>query len=827
MRSSARRIVPLILLLAMWLPLRGQVPYGASELQLALQKLNVLGSVLYISAHPDDENTALLASMAKDRHLRTGYLSITRGEGGQNLIGPEQGDALGIIRTQELLAARRIDGAEQFFTRAIDFGYSKSTEETLAMWGREEILSDVVWVIRRFRPDVIITRFTPERGGHGHHTASAELAYEAFRASADSARFPEQLRFVRPWQARRIFWNVFRFSRGSGDQVVGPALIEELGNYSPLLGLSMGEVAGRSRSMHKSQGFGAMEIRGTWTNAFQFVDGDTTLGDLMGDIDISWNRIQRGDEVGKLLRQAADSFDQRQPSSVLPLLMEAGHLLEHLPQNPWIDVKRTELKDAILGCTGVWVDAVAASDRVVAGSSLEVTATVLNRSNTEVRLDRVGVTFLGADSVAGRWAPSNVPLDVRLRVTLPDSLPPTQPYWLTLPREQGKYAVQDPLQIGEAQAPPVLRAEVELTLQDRRLVVDTPVRHRWVDPARGELYRPLVIVPPLSLSLKDDVVLSVAGGRAEVAVIVSNAVPGIEGTVTLETPHGWSMVPGAETVRFDSNITDQTVVFHLTPGTGATDGWIRASVSARGRTYTSSLRSISYDHFESQTFFEPAQARLLNLVLRTNGKRLGYIEGSGDQIPRLLSQIGYTVELLSDEYLETGDLGEYDVIVAGVRAYNVRPVLRSSNHRLMDYVKEGGRYVVQYVTRQELDIKDLGPYPFTVSRGRVSREDAPIDILQPDHPLLRNPNVITGDDFQGWIQERGLYFAGDWDPRYETVLASHDPGEDPLAGGLLYGGYGRGYFVYTGYSWFRQLPAGVPGAFRLFVNLLSQDVSPE
>ena len=814
----------LLLVLLCSSSLRSQVPYESGELQLALQKLTVLGSVLYISAHPDDENTAFLATMAKDRHLRTGYLAITRGEGGQNLIGPEQGAALGVIRTQELLGARRIDGAEQFFTRAIDFGYSKSTDETLAFWGREEILSDIVWVIRSFRPDVIVTRFTPERGGHGHHTASALLAYEAFRAAVDPERFPEQLRRVRPWQARRILWNVFRFSRISGDQPTGLALTEELGSYNPLLGLSMGEVAGRSRSMHKSQGFGAMELRGTWTNSFEFVDGDTAREALMDGIDVSWNRVEGGKQVGDLLRQASESFDHRRPSSVLPLLLEALHLMDHLPDDPWVSVKRRELINAILASSGLWVEALSASDRAVAGAEIAVTTTVLNRSVLDVHVGRIRLTFSSRDSILDCPAEPNVPLSVHLQATLPDTLSPSQPFWLRRPASHGRYAVDQWWQIGQPQNPPVLRAFVDIMLLGRPLALEVPVRHRWVDPARGELHRPLNIVPPVSVSIKDGVVLSVGGRPVEVTVVAGNTVANRVGVIALDVPPGWTAVPAAHEVKFDSSLRERTVLFRLTPAAGASDGWIRATLRTSGETYDHVIRSVSYDHFEPQIMFEPALARLLNMDLQRGASRLGYIVGSGDEIPRLLAQIGYTVEPLSDEDLETGDLKRFDVIVAGVRAYNVRPTLRSTNHRLMEYVREGGRYIVQYVTRQELDIEALGPYPFTISRDRVSVEDAPVTILQPEHPLMSVPNRITEDDFKGWVQERGLYFAGQWDDRYDTALASHDPGEEPLAGGLLFARYGKGYFVYTGYSWFRQLPAGVPGAFRLFVNMLSQDV---
>lgn len=803
---------------------RAQVPYGAGELQLALEKLTVLGSVLYISAHPDDENTAFLATMAKGKLYRTGYLSLTRGEGGQNLLGSEQGDALSLIRTQELLAARRIDGAEQFFSRAIDFGYSKSADETLEVWGKDETLADVVWVIRSFRPDVIVTRFTPGRGGHGNHTASAILAFEAFRAAADPTRFPEQLQMVEPWQAKRIVWNVFRFSRSRGDQPSGSHVTMDLGQYNPLLGLSYGELSGMSRSMHKSQGFGAMEQRGTWTNAFEHVEGDTARTDLFDGVETSWKRVRGAEMVGALLERAAREFTPARPSAILPILCDALSALEDLPSDPWISVKQRDLKNAILACSGIWLEALGSEYMATAGSTLEVTARLVNRSSEHVRLERVGITTSPQDTLLGQTAHPNTPLEVSLRVTIPEHHRPTQPYWLDEQRELGRYQVSDRSMIGSAENPPELVVRFWLGLGGRSVSFDVPVRYRWVDPTLGEQSRPLMVVPPVSLAMRDAVLFSIKGEEVVGIVLVRPTVASVSGVVRLDLPQGWTSEPTAHRVDTDSSLSERSVTFRLLPGPGARGGIVTAVMEIGGQRHVSGFSSIAYPHIEPQDFLVPAESRLLLLDLERPSMRIGYIMGSGDGIPNLLHRIGYRVDLLTDDAIEAGNLGAYDAIVAGVRAYNTRPVLRASHDRLLHYVEEGGRYIVQYVTRQQLGGSAIGPYPFAISNARVSVETAPIVRPNPDHSLLRKPNRITDADFDGWVQERGLYFADSWDPRYETVLISHDPGEDAQAGGLLYARYGKGYFLYTGYSWFRQLPAGVPGAYRLFVNLLSQDV---
>jgi LmbE family N-acetylglucosaminyl deacetylase len=809
-------------------PARAQ--YSSGEIQLALRKLNVLGSVLYIGAHPDDENNAFLATMAKGKLYRTAYLSLTRGEGGQNLLGPEQGDALGIIRTQELLEARRVDGAEQYFTRAVDFGYSKSTDESLQKWGRTETLGDVVRIIRRFRPDVIVTRFTPERGGHGNHTASALLAYEAFRAAANPQSFPEQLSDLQPWQAKRIVWNGFRFGNSPLEQPPGSFVTIDLGLYNPLLGLSFGEIAGISRTNHKSQGFGALEQKGSFTNVFQHIAGDTATSDLFEGIDASWTRVPGGEAIRPLIESAIRSFDPSRPWESLPLLVQALTRVRELPPGTWRSVKEHDLTEVILGCAGISVEAFSTDERVNPGSQVTVGARVINRSPAAVSVTRARMTFMQGDSVLRKPAAENTPVEFSLRSSVPADTPPSQPYWLTEARTGDRYNVRDPNLIGMPETAPCMTADITLLLGGATIDASVPVRYRWVDPTRGEEQKDLVLVPPVSVAIKDPVCLSLNGAPTELSVTVTPTRANIRGKARLELPPGWSSTPAAFDVAWDSTLVERRFVFRLTGTAGGADGRakspesaVRAVVEIGRASYRSTIRTVSYPHIEQQTFLEPAESKLLFLRLRKNGTRLGYITGSGDDVAPLLERLGYQVTLLSDDDIERGDLARFDAIVAGVRAYNTRDVLRRSNDRLMDYVARGGRYVVQYVTRQRLP-PSIGPYPLTISNNRVSVETAPVSFADSSSPLLHSPNEITAEDFDGWVQERGLNFASEWDPHYSPLLLCRDPGEEPQRGGLLFAPYGKGYFIYTGYSWFRELPAGVAGAFRLFVNLISQPV---
>lgn len=794
---------------------------SSSELGLKLRKLMVLGSALYIAAHPDDENTAAISFLGKGRLLRTGYLSMTRGEGGQNLIGPEQGEMLGIIRTQELLAARRIDGGEQFFTTAIDFGYSKTSEETMGIWGKEKIVGDIVWVLRKFRPDVMITRFSDTLGGHGNHTASALLAREAFLAAGDRRKYPEQLSHVDPWQPKRIVFNIFRGGGGGGTDPSSKAVRLDVGAYSPLLGLSFTEISGMSRSMHKSQGFGAGQNRGSLLQYFEPTDGETANVDLMDGVDLTWSRIKGGARVAEILQRALTSFSHENPAAVVPILTEAYAALNALPPDPWVDVKRQELIEAILGCAGVWLDALASDHSAPPGGQLKVTAYALKRSEAPVEVARLRITAHEADTVVAMKLQNNNQVQIAMMVDIPQHASPTQPYWLREEPEKGAYRVAEQRQVGLPENPRALSFLFTLSVHGTPLDIAVPVRYRWIDPVDGEQYRPFQIVPPVSVNLAERVFVFADGGEKEIRVLLHAGGRSGKGTIRLNIPDGWKSDPPFAPFELKKKGDEAAFTFKVKPTRQTRGGQFRAVVDMGGEVSSSGLLATKYDHIPIQTIFPEAIGKLVRLDLKKKGERIGYITGSGDEIPAALKELGYSVKLLSDEELEFANLKNYGAIVAGVRAYNTRPKLKRHQERLMDYVKQGGTYIVQYVTRQQLESENLGPYPFEVSRDRVSVEEAPVQFNDPKHPLLNSPNRIKESDFDGWIQERGLYFADKWDPRYETVLECHDPGEPPRKGGLIVARHGRGYYIYTGYSFFRQLPAGVPGAYRLFVNLIS------
>lgn len=806
----------------------------AAQLQLALRKLTVVGGALYVAAHPDDENTAMLAWLSNERLYRTAYLSVTRGDGGQNLIGEEKGPLLGLIRTEELLAARRIDGAEQLFTRAIDFGYSKSPEETLAIWGREAVLGDVVWAIRKFQPDVILTRFpVTGEGGHGQHTASAILAEEAFAAAADPSKFPEQLRYVSPWKPARIFFNKFSFRPiDPNDPSVAKSLRVDLGTYNPLLGRAYTEIAAESRSQHKSQGFGSAERRGSIINYFDQRGGDPAEKDLFEGVDTSWSRYPGGEKVGSILQRAADAFDPKSPQASVPLLIQALNALEQLRalpewsdvQKPWLETKRLAILDAIRDCAGIAIDVAAADSTVSPGGELPVSVTVVNRSDYPFRLSMVASLVANPSKAPGTRLENNKPVKTDLVLKLPSAHPSTQPYWLVDAPEKGLYKVQDPLAIGRPDNPTEL--PIHVSLDDNAmntLVFTVPVVFRRTDPVQGEQVREVDVVPPVSVRLGSNVYIF-PDAKARAVTVSVRSYGATEGTVRLRLPQGWKSEPESAPVTLHAKNGEAVATFQVTPPARETTGTITAEVALPdGRTVSSGIVEINYPHIPAQRIVADATAQAIRSDIKRRGNKVGYIMGSGDEVPNILRQVGYEVTLLTDADLDRGDFAQYDAIVAGIRAYNTRDRLAVAHEKLMRYVENGGTMVVQYNTANQLDdlaVPVPGPYPFKISRDRVTVEEAPVKLLGA-HPVLTTPNKLTAADFDGWVQERGLYFPNEWDPKYVTTLATNDPGEPEKPGGQLVAKHGKGVFVYTGYAWWRQLPAGVPGAIRAFVNLVS------
>lgn len=839
-------ILLIFIFISLQFSLQAQAPKAmhAGEIQLALKKLQVLGSVLYIAAHPDDENTAMIAYLANDRLVRTAYLSLTRGDGGQNLIGAEQRELMGLIRTQELLEARKIDGGEQFFTRANDFGFSKNAKEAKAIWGEKDILADVVWTIRNYKPDVIITRFPPNRGaGHGHHEASSMLAIEAFKAAADPKKFPEQLKYTKTWQTKRIVWNCYsrrfgRFTSLPPDSLAHLATKVEIGSYNPLLGKSHLVVAAESRSMHKSQGFGASKPRGERDDYLLHFDGVQAKEDIFEDFDLTWNRLGgNGNKIGEVLAKAYQNFNPEKPNLILPNLLEAQKLIEEDlksrgdDNNYWLKAKEKELKKVIQNCMTLWLEANAKTYAVSAGDSLEVKIEAVSRSQEKIILEKVEFMSDFDKKVIGKV--DSLPLSLEfnklfnpsLKIKIPENMPISQPYWLTQKPEKGIFKVDNSLLIGKPENDPVLWVKFHIKIQSQSLVYERPITYKWRKPDEGELYRHLEITPKVMLSLQDKVVIFTDTKAKKIKLTVKAGSENLKGKAKLNLPENWTVEPRNQSFELKEREEEQTLIFTVTPPKSAEKVKLTASVKLDKQSdfeKTKGIIRIDYPHIPIQTLFPDTEAELINLDIKTTSKNIGYIEGAGDDIPQALTQIGLNVTMLDEEKLKE-DLSKYDCIIAGVRAYNTQERLKFYHKKLLKYVENGGVYIVQYHTPWRMVVKQLGPHAFKLDRGsRVTVEEAPIKFLKPEHPILNYPNKITQKDFEGWVQERGLYFAKEWNDKYETVLSTNDPNEEALAGGLLYTKYGKGKFIYTGYSFFRELPAGVVGAYRLFVNLMSK-----
>ena len=803
-------------------------PKSAAEIQHDLGKLRVLGSVLYIAAHPDDENTRLITYLAKGKGYRTAYLALTRGDGGQNLIGNEKGTSLGILRTQELLAARRIDGGEQMFSRAYDFGYSKTPEETLKIWDKEKVLGDVVWAIRKFRPDVIITRFpTMEKGGggHGHHTSSAMLAQEAFHLAAKADAYPEQLKYVETWQPKRLLWNVFTWRGKLEDFYPNPAdvLTLNVGEYDPLLGKNYGEIAGEARSMHKCQAFGAAQVKGDIIEHLGYELGEKPDGDLFSGIETNWNRISEGEEVGKLLNDAYMNFSPVQPSKVLPLLLTAYKKLDKM-QGHWVAFKKDKLKETIAYCAGLWVEINSLAPTTTSMDLSELEVNIVKRSDFPVSILKSPhhdpKTFSQSGQAEPEFLEENVAFKKRFKASTGPAHKPGQPYWLVEPQEKGIFNVTSQNLIGLPQNPaPTM--PITFSFDDVAIEYDVPIVYRYVDRAVGELYRPFIITPKATVNISDNVFLFADQKPQQSDLTIKSFVANKEISIRFEMPDGWKVTPERLSITAQEEGEEQIRSIMIHPPQNQSTGKLKAIVEVDGEESSYSITTIAYPHIPTQLIFNPSEAELVRVDLKKKGERIGYIMGSGDEVPECLRQIGYQVDLLSDDNITLEQLKKYDAVIAGIRAYNTNQRMAFHQNILFDYVEQGGNYIVQYNTSYGIATDQPGPYPIKISRDRVSVEEATVKILKPDHPAFNTPNKITTADFDGWIQERGLYYPNEWDEKYEALTSAHDPGEDPKEGGLLVAKHGKGYFVYTGYSWFRELPAGVPGAYRIFTNLIS------
>lgn len=801
--------------------LSAQAYTTSGDIYLGLKKLNVLGSVLYVAAHPDDENTRLISYFSKDKLYRTGYLSLTRGDGGQNLIGDEQGIELGLIRTQELLGARRIDGGEQFFTRAFDFGYSKTPQETFTKWDKEKILSDVVWVIRKFQPDVILTRFPATgEGGHGHHTASAILANEAFTAAADPKRFPEQLKYVSTWQAKRILWNGFNFNNATPPP---DAFKIDVGGYNPVLGKSYGEIAAESRSQHKSQGFGSSGNRGEVYEFFRPVAGPAPQKDLFEDVETGWRKIN-APHISKLVDEVRAGFDFLHPEKSVKSLVQLYKAVNALPASTWKAKKLEDIIQLVEACSGLFADATTNTPYVAQTDSLRINFTLNNRLGSNVIFN--GLHLQGFDSTLSLQLNKNINHSFPVTIYVPPSAPVTQPYWLANEMKEGYYQVSDQQLIGEPDVQPAFTALFHLNIEGQTFPVKRKVRYRFNDPVKGEVYQPFAILPPYTISFPEEItVLSADSIKNETHafdIVAQKNLDKLEVFTAGKNLVKTDRVKKGERVSFENPLHS-----FLNEQQKSTGAQARINIpyyaDQAEKTALKSFRQVNYDHIPRIYYFKPGVNRYVVLDVETAGKKIGYIVGAGDKIPEALTQMGYDVTLLSDKELAKNNLQQFDAIITGVRAYNTNEWLNQYYDKLMTYVRNGGNLIVQYNTSNNIGPvrAKIGPYSFDISRTRITDENAAVTFLKPEHQVLNFPNKITENDFTGWIQERSIYHAGKMDSSFQSILHMSDPGEQGDGGSLIIAKHGKGYFTYTGLVFFRELPAGVPGAYRLMANLIA------
>lgn len=826
------RTAPLFFLLLCITSLFAQQPSKptASEIYHELQKLNFLGSALYIAAHPDDENTRLISYLSNDVKARTAYLSLTRGDGGQNLVGPEIRELLGVIRTQELLAARRTDGGQQLFTRANDFGYSKHPDETLDIWNKNEVLSDVVRAIRKFKPDIIVNRFDHRSPGstHGHHTSSAMLSFDAFDLVGDATKYPETAKEFGIWQPKRLFFNTswwFYGSQENFDKADKTNLVEvETGSYYPSLGLSNGEIASLSRSMHKSQGFGSTGSRGSQTEYLEFLKGDfpSEKGNLFDGINTTWTRLEGGAPIGVLLAEVEKEFDFTNPSASVPKLLQAFDLIRKLPEGHWKTVKLEAIKNIIAACTGLYLEAVASEQTVAPKGEVKVTIEAINRSNVSMTLNSVNSTVIAfPNSLMATPLPYNKSYSLESVEQTFSGTEYSAPYWLSKKGTLGMYRVDDKSLIGVPERTNQFPVTFYMTIDGRQISYERNIVYKYNDPVAGEVYRPFEVLPEVTSAISEKVLIFASNDAKVIPVIVRAGRDNISGTVILQHPSGWVVTPAQHSFSISQKGQQQTVIFTVQPPKEQHDGYIKPLIQVGDAYYDTELVTIDYDHIPFQSVLLPSEAKVVHIDIQKKGQHIGYINGAGDAIPESLKQIGYTVTTILPSEITSENLKQFDAIVVGIRAYNTVPELDFKQTELNTYVNNGGTLLLQYNTSRGMNDTELGPLPLKLSRDRVTDENSEVEILAPNHTVLNSPNKITQNDFKNWVQERGLYFPGEWDPAFTPILGMHDKGYPQTKGSLLVAKYGKGHYIYTGLSFFRELPAGVPGAYRLFANLLS------
>jgi LmbE family N-acetylglucosaminyl deacetylase len=802
---------------------------NAVEIYNQIRKLNFLGSVLYIAAHPDDENTRLISYLSNEKNARTGYLSLTRGDGGQNLIGPELRELLGVIRTQELIEARKIDGGEQFFSRANDFGYSKNPEETLTIWNKDEVLSDVVYIIRKFQPDVIINRFDARSPGttHGHHTSSAMLSLEAFDKTNDPAVYPDQLKLVKPWQPKRVFFNTSWWFYGSREKFekADKSNLSNLktGIYYQSLGKSNQEIAALSRSRHQSQGFGNTGVRGEDDEYLEFLKGEALKDktNIFEGIDTSWNRVKGGKAIGELLSNVEKNYDFKNPAASISDLVKAYTMIQALDENHWKPIKSEEIKKAIVACAGLYLEAIADVQETTPGNAVKVKTEAINRSNIPMQLVKMQTVPESAVSFQSSELKNNILQNTTIDLPIPTNADYTQPYWLKEQQSIGMYRVDEQKNIGIPDVIRNIKVIFTIAINGIEIPFERNVVYKYNDDVKGEVYKPFDIVPEITTSITDKVAIFNSDKTKSVAVVIKSGKDGIEGNIELDLPQSWKVTPKSNSFSIAKKGQEQTVYFNVTPPKNAEEAVAKSIAIINGSRFDREQFNINYEHIAKQQVLKPAEARFIRLDIKTGNEKIAYIMGAGDEIPKSLRQMNYDVTVLKPENISVETLQPFNVVITGIRAYNMIQALAFKQNVLFDFVKEGHTMIVQYNTADDYVTNAIAPFPLKISRDRVTEEKAAVTFLEPSNPVLNYPNKITTKDFEGWKQEQGLYYPNEWDKAFTPILSSSDKGESAKKGALLIAKYGKGTYVYTGLSFFRELPEGVPGAYRLMANIIS------
>ncbi len=843
---------------------------GAGGLVQKLQRLTTTASAMHTGAHPDDEDSALIARLARGDHARVAYLSLNRGEGGQNILGPEFYEALGVIRTEELLQARALDGGEQFFTRVVDFGYTVNMPETERKWGGRDVpLGDMVRVLRTYRPLVVASRFSGTAAdGHGNHQLAGALTPLAVQAAADPTRFPEQVKDgLRPWQVRKFYVGM----RFGPNQPNPPTITLPTGILDPALGRSYAQIAAEGRSQHKTQEMGGAQLHGPQSTSLRLVSSvvpkvehETSVFDGI-DTSIPGLATLAGLPAGALARELAamdaaarealDTLDARKPQAILPALARGLAAARAARQAATklsasadaiaeaaflLDREIADYEAAVLHASGVHIEALATSETVTPGGQASISVRAFVPEGVDVTLGTPTLTvpagwtqaplaeapqFTGRGFMA-RFLREQPTAQSSFVVTAGGDARVSQPYWLERPAAGDVFVWPDDAPRHMPFGPPVATGHATLTVAGETIAFTVPVQHRIVDPVRGELRRPLAVVPAVSVHLTPGMdVVALDAGRQPRAVTVrveSLSADAVTGEVSLELPEGWTSEPQRAPFSVAQAGQSATTTFTVSPPSGIGPGThvftARAALPGRAP-YTRALRTIAYPHIQTHRLYEPATFDLRLVDVQVAPVTVGYIMGTGDEVPEGLRRLGVPVTLLTPADVASADLSRYDTIMVGVRASEVRPDFVANHARLLDYVRNGGTMIVQE-QHEVYAQKQLAPFPAEIG-SRVTDEEAPVTILEPTHPVFTTPNRITLEDFANWRQERNAYGFRTWDARYTPLLESHDPWDGEQKGGLMYARIGKGHYVYSAYSWFRQLPDGVPGAYRIVANLVS------